>query len=265
VSVGGFTDPSGQPWSMRGLNAGVQDALRGLAHVFDAFPAMTCLRLNSGGNDSAADIDAVVKGYNARGCVVMIEDHTNNPNNVAWYQQMATLYKGNPLVFLDMPNEPNPTNLVAIQIGLVKAIRGAGFAGPVGLQPAGGYDFSNIGPVLAGIDGTNIFVTPHIYYGGTDPAGPQAYDDADIAASLKLGLFPCIGEFGEGIDGWHLDPEGPLVTSSIIAMNRAGKCGAIYWAMDNGNHPDGVDSAFLTTDGLKLTPTGVGLQAWLKG
>ena len=30
---GGFADPNGQAWSMRGLNAGVQDALQGFPNV----------------------------------------------------------------------------------------------------------------------------------------------------------------------------------------------------------------------------------------
>jgi hypothetical protein len=34
--------------------------------------------------------------------------------------------------------------------------------------------------------------------------------------------------------------------------------------MDNGNHEDGADSAFLTPDGSQLTPVGTQLQSWLR-
>jgi hypothetical protein len=74
---------------------------------------------------------------------------------------MATAYKGNANVFLEMPNEPNATNLSQIQIGLVNAIRATGFTNPIALQPAGGYDFSNITAVTAAVGTNNIFITPH--------------------------------------------------------------------------------------------------------
>src|SRR4029077_4887566 len=99
-ATGGFINSNGQQWAMRGLNAGVQDALQGFANVLTDYPGLTAIRLNTGGNDSAADIDKVVQEYTARCVVVMIEDHSGTANNVAWYQQMATTYKGNALVFL---------------------------------------------------------------------------------------------------------------------------------------------------------------------
>jgi hypothetical protein len=64
---------------MCGLNAGVQDALTGFANVLTDYPGLTAIRLNTGGNDSATDIDKVVQEYTARGVVVMIEDHKRKP------------------------------------------------------------------------------------------------------------------------------------------------------------------------------------------
>jgi hypothetical protein len=264
VTTSGFIGPDGKPWVMRGLNGGVNDALQMAGNVFAQFPRMTCWRLNTGGNDSAADIDRVVKAFNAKNVVVEIEDHSGNANNVAWYQQMATAYKGNPMVFLEMPNEPNGNNLTNIQIGLVKAIRAAGFTNPVALQPVGGYDFSNIGGVLSQIDKTNIFITPHIYYSGGDPNGAQSYLNADISQCLNNGCFPAIDEFGEAMDGWNWDQYGATVTSSIIAANQAGRCGALYWAANNGAHSNGADSAFVKADASQLSPTGAGpLKGWI--
>ena len=82
---------------MRGLNAGVQDALQGFGNVLKDYPGLTAIRLNcDSGNDSAASIAQVVQEYTAAGVVVEIEDHSGNGDNVAWYQQMATMFKDNP-------------------------------------------------------------------------------------------------------------------------------------------------------------------------
>jgi hypothetical protein len=205
----------------------------------------------------------VVQEYTAAGVVVEVEDHSGNGDNVTWYQQMATMFKGNPLVFLETPNEPSANNLAQIQIGLVNAIRGAGFTNPIALQPAGGFDFSNISGVTSAVGTTNLFVTPHIFYGLPDPNGPAQYVANDISTSQSLGLFPVIDEFGDAIDGFTRDPVGDKVISSVIAANEAGKAGALFWAMDNGNHPDGADSAFLNPSGSQLTPVGQNLQPWL--
>src|SRR4051812_10678723 len=109
---GGFFDPSGHQWSMRGLNATPQEALDGFANVLKQYPGMTAIRLtaSSGGPwnpaDSAATIDQAIQAYTAKGIVVELEDHYYmDETNAAWYQQMAQTYKSNPLVFLETPNE----------------------------------------------------------------------------------------------------------------------------------------------------------------
>ena len=259
---GGFKDPNGQPWNMRGLNAGVQDALQGFGNVLTDYPGLTAIRLNSG-TDSAASIDQVVQEYTAKDVVLEIEDHSGNGDNVAWYQQLAQTYKDNPYVFLETPNEPSDPNTAQFQIQIINAIVTAGFKNPIGLQPIGGYDFSNISTVTGSVGTAQIFVTPHIYYGGNDPNGAAAYVQADIQSAQGLGLFPSIDEFGDAEDGYTRDPYGPAVISSVVSANQMGAAGAVFWAMDNGNHSDGADSAFLTPDGSQLTGVGQGLQSWL--
>ena len=50
----------------------------------------------------------------------------------------------------------------------------------------------------------------------------------------------------------------------MIAVNEGGQAGGVFWAMNNGNHPDGTDSAFLNPDGSQLTPVGRSMiQPWL--
>lgn len=256
-----------QPWTMRGVNAGVQDALQGFANVMHDFPGMTAIRLNCvPGNDAAADIDTVVREYTGAGVVVEIEDHSGNPDNVAWYQQMAQAYKGNALVYLEMPNEPtaDAQTTAQNQIGIIQSVRAAGFTNPIGVQPVGGYDFSNLPMVISALGTTGLFVTPHIYYSGTDPNGAADYVQSDLQQAKALGLWAVIDEFGNALDGVTLDPQGNAVILAVIAVNEGGQAGAVFWGMDNANHPDGADSAFLTPDGSQLTPVGQSMiQPWL--
>ncbi len=256
--------------ALRGVNAGVQDALQAWPTVMQQFPGMTAIRLNcDSGKDSAGDIAKVVEEYTGAGVTVEVEDHSGNQNNIVWYQMMAGMFRNNPLVLLELPNEPNADNLVPIQIGLIRAIRGAGFNNPIGIQPMGGWGFDNVGQVLAAVGKTGLFATPHIYYGGDDPNGAVAYVDADLAQCNALGVLCVFDEFGNAMDGVTKDPQGDAVILAVLAANEGAnggkvRAGAIFWAMDNGNHPDGADSTFLTTDASQLTITGRDvIQKWL--
>jgi Cellulase (glycosyl hydrolase family 5) len=223
TASGGFVAPNGISWTMRGLNAGVQDALQGFGNVLKDYPGLTAIRLNcDSGNDSAASIAQVVQEYTAAGIVVEVEDHSGNGDNVAWYQQMATMFKGNPLVFLETPNEPSADAATTAQnqIGIINAIRAAGFANPIGLQPVGGYDQSNIPTVTAAVGTAGLFATPHIYYGVNDPNGAGQYVQSEIQGALQKGLFPSIDEFGNALDGFTADPQGMTVISSVLAANE---------------------------------------------
>jgi hypothetical protein len=88
-------------------------------------------------------------------------------------------------------------------------------------------------------------------------------------ANQALGLPCVIDEFGNAMDGFTMDPQGNAVILAVIAANegRNGgtvQAGAVFWAMDNGNHPDGAGSAFLTPDGSRLTSVGQQMiQPWL--
>ena len=261
----GFADTNAHAWNMRGLNATVQDALDGFPMVLQQYPGLTTIRLNCvPGADSSASIDQVVQAYTARGVVVEIEDHSGIGNNVAWYQEMANAYKANPQVFLETPNEPADPQTAQFQIQIIAAVRAAGFPNPIGLQPIGGFDYSNLSTVINEVGTTQIFLTPHIYYSVNDPNGAARYAADDIQGASSLGLFPCIDEFGDALDGFTRDPQGASVIAAVIAVNQAGRAGAVFWAMDNGNHPDGADSAFLTPDGSQLTSVGQGLKSWLQ-
>jgi hypothetical protein len=261
---GGFAAPDGQHWNMRGLNAGVQDALQGFPNVLTDFPGLTAIRLNvNPSSDSAASISQVVSEYTAAGVAVEIEDHSGNGDNVAWYQQEAQQFKANSLVFPETPNEPTGSaqQVAQEQTGIIKAIRATGFANPIGVQPVGGFDQSNIPGVTAAVGTANPYVTPHIYYDGTEPNGAANYVQSEIGQAQSNGLFSVIDEFGNALDGVNQNPQGNSVIASVVAADNAGKAGAIFWGMDTGNHADGANSAFATPDGSKLTPIGQQLQS----
>jgi Cellulase (glycosyl hydrolase family 5) len=271
VTPAGFVAPDGSSWNMAGLNAGVTDALNGFPNVLTGYPNLTAIRLNvNPGQDSMSDINNVIQEYTKAGIVVEAEDHSGNGDNVDWYTQMAQTYKNNPLVMLETPNEPtgDAQTVANEQIQIIQAIRSAGFNNPIGIQPDGGFDQSNIPLVTAAVGTTNEYVTPHIYYSGTDPNGAMSYAQSEISGANQQGLFAAIDEFGNAEDGFTTDPQGQSVISSITQLNQQGfgpeqNVGAIFWGMDNGNHPDGADSAFLTPDGSQLTPIGQELQSWL--
>jgi hypothetical protein len=271
VTPAGFVAPDGSSWNMAGLNAGVTDALNGFPNVLTDYPDLTAIRLNVvPGQDSMSDINNVIQEYTKAGIVVEAEDHSGNGDNVDWYTQMAQTYKNNPLVMLETPNEPtgDAQTVANEQIQIIQAIRSTGFNNPIGIQPDGGFDQSNIPLVTAAVGTTNEYVTPHIYYSGTDPNGAMSYAQSEISGANQQGLFAAIDEFGNAEDGFTTDPQGQSVISSITQLNQQGfgpeqNVGAIFWGMDNGNHPDGADSAFLTPDGSQLTSIGQELQSWL--
>src|SRR5262249_7311266 len=107
------------------------------------------------------------------------------------------------------------------------------------------------------------------YYSGTDPNGAVDWVNSAIAQGNALGMPVVIDEFGNAMDGVTLDPQGDAVVLAVLAANEGAnggtvRAGAIVRAMDNRNHRDGADSAFLTPDGSQLTSTGTQvIQPWL--
>jgi hypothetical protein len=63
------------------------------------------------------------------------------------------------------PNEPTggAANLAQEQIGIIGAVRDAGFSNPIGVQPDLGYDQSDIPLVPAAVGTAGLYVTPHTY------------------------------------------------------------------------------------------------------
>lgn len=267
VSPDGFKTADGQSWNMRGLNASVQEALDGFPNALTDYPNMTAIRLNvDPGKDNMQDIDKVISEYTAKGVAVIAEDHSGNQGNTQWYGEMAAKYKDNGLVMLETSNEPNgdAASVAQNQIAEINAIRSAGFTNPIGVQPVGGYDESNLQTVANATGDSSLFATPHIYYSGDDPNEAARYVSNQIDGARQAGMFTSIDEFGPAMDGYTRDPLGYTVTDAVIQANKNQGIGAVYWSMGNDYHPDGADSAFATPDGSQLTPDGQELQQiWL--
>lgn len=56
---------------------------------------------------------------------------------------------------------------------------------------------------------------------------------SEIQTGQSIGLFSVIDEPGDAVHGYIQDPYGRLV----IAANRTGSAGALFWEMSNGNQP----------------------------
>ena len=268
TNVNGFTAPNGQAWVPKGMNVDLSDALQNLQGIEKNYPGTNFVRLVTvADRDSVSSIAPVVQAYTAKGITVEIEDHGDSQGggNTGWYSSVASTFKNNPYVFLETPNEPSAANTVQNQINIINAIRATGFSNPIGIQPIGGWDESNIPQVAGAVGTSNLYVTPHVYYNGTDPNGAAGFVQAVITQAAQNGMYSIIDEFGNALDGFTLDPLGASDVQAVIAANLAGKAGAAIWAAGNGYHPDGADSLFLDPTGSQLSPLGQEVLSWFSG
>jgi len=271
---GFFDDANGQALNLVGLNASPEDAVAGFANVQSDFPGLTALRLNVSPSDlNDPNINTAVQEYTNAGIAVELEVHDTNGVGSGYdstYEQWAQDYKNNPLVMLETPNEPSGSTVASDDAQYIQEIRAQGFNNPIGIQPISGYDESNIPTVLSdlqsnGTSTSNLYVTPHIYYGGTSPTGAAWWAQGEVAGAQQQGLPAFIDEYGPAMDGVTLDPQGETVNQAMYSLDQQGygtqaQVGSTYWGMDNGNHSNGADSAFLTPDGSQLTSDGQLLQ-----
>ncbi len=275
ATVNGFSNTgNGDALNIVGVNASPEDAVAGFANVQKDFPGLTAVRLNvDPSNTSDPDIAQAIREYTGAGIAVELEVHDTNGNGSGFdstYEQWANDYKNNPLVMLETPNEPSGSTVASDQAQYIEEIRAQGFTNPIGIQPVGGYDESNIPTVLQDLQNdnqstANLYVTPHIYYGGTDANGAMSWAQGEVSGAQQNGLPALIDEYGPAMDGYTMDPQGETVNAAMYTLNQNGygtqkQVGSIYWGMDNGNHTNGADSAFLTPDGSQLTSDGQLLQ-----
>src|ERR1700748_3737934 len=97
----------------------------------------------------------------------------------------------------------------------------AGFTNPIGLQPLKGWDESNLSTVVGSVGTDQLFATPHIYYDGNDTNVATQYVASEIQTATSVGLYTSIDEFGNSMDGVHMDPVGDTVITAVIAANNA--------------------------------------------
>ncbi len=270
TATGGFKDPAGNSWPARGVDFTPQDLIADWTNVLAKLPGITFIRLvcdsdylQAGNNQ--ANQDLAIQMATAAGIVVEFEDHsdahssgTGTPNT-QWYLQMVAKNKNNPLVFLELPNEPTAGTLVQDQIDLINAVRAAGWTNPIGLMSWGGFQPGNNWPgVLASVGTTQIYGALHLYN----------YDAASVNSNISdavttYGIFPVIDEFGGATDGFTQDPNGDVEIQAVIAAQTANQAGAVYWVSNNGDQPDSV---FSDSSGNTFAREGsLFIQPWLSG
>ena len=123
---------------------------------------------------------------------------------------MASTYKNNPLVLLETPNEPNPTGLSQTP-DRPRPRRSAPPALPIrSACNRAAVSTSPISLPWSAAVGTNqLFVTPHIYIGGTPtPTVRRSYVQSEISAARVQRVVASIDEFGNAMDGFTMDPYG---------------------------------------------------------
>ena len=206
-------------------------------------------------NTSVADAQTMINELTTRKMVCFIDYHDSvYSGTIAWYQAMCAAFKGNPLAWMETPNEPGG-NVAQDQINIINALRQAGWVNPIGIELTGGYIFDNVAPVMKACPQNNqLFLCPHNY-------GDWWVGNMQVTAQ-NTGLYSVVDEFGDATDGVTIDGNGTACVTSIIGTQQAHQCGAAFWSATNGYH-DG-DNLFLDGRGNSLTSLAATyLKPWL--
>lgn len=269
VTPNGITDPSGKPFVAKGLDVDAKDALQNLQGLQTTFPGLNMVRLVAvaSAGDNAQTLQPIIDAYTQKGIVVEVEDHSDSAD-ASWYTAIYNANKNNPYVWYETPNEPPASQTGQPQADIINALRAAGDKGPIGLQPVGGYDQSNVAGVLASTGTNNVYVTPHIYDSSTSSGDAASYVASEAQQGHSAGVGVIIDEFGNAMDGVTMDPLGNETIQAVEdAVNSGEIQGGVAWAAGNGYHPDGADSACADPTCSSATSTGMGpmMQSWLNG
>lgn len=158
VSDGRWYTPSGQLWTIHGINVGWGGTPPTAAQILAQFPGTNFVRLAVADFPGAASLQRVVDDYTSRGIFVEIEDHTSSDGqnrggstgtifsgsllqqDLSWYASIASTFKNNPYVGFGSTNEPSEVNpatghtdpaaLSAWQLQEYNAVRSAGNNNP---------------------------------------------------------------------------------------------------------------------------------------
>jgi len=167
---------------------------------------------------TALGIVVVLCNYNATNSL-----GANDPTMISWFTQLATKWKSNPLVWFNTMSAPqNGTGQVSDEHQAVyNAIRGAGNAAPIGLDPIGGY--SPTGLINDGRykSWTNVFWNMHYYNGRTSYSTDYTTNlnqlVSDIASILAFTALPVIvGEFGNSTATVNADAGGTQAVQVVL-------------------------------------------------
>lgn len=237
---GQILQPDGTPFVARGINIRSTDLADVTSGAVTAtFPNLNFVRINIRSLDDPASLAPAVNYLTSRGIVAELEDHPNGgggqgsigaiqPQDVAWYGQVATYYKNNPYVWFGTYNEP-PTDGSLSQWHKVTydAIRQAGNTAPIMIEPGGSRPFNLTQPLDPSVYASmeNIIMDPHVYAYQDDYSTDQATNAANVrgmisaAQSIKSldGPVPVIiGEFGDSTQGDAPDQGGMQSVKAVL-------------------------------------------------
>lgn len=281
LANGSITDPSGKPWRANGINClyravwgdgSVQIGRYTSANLKRGFPKINFIRFadlyaTSLDNSSHPANDASVRNWvndlTSNGIVVYAEVHytgnyaTGGALNDAcsWLAEWASVFKGNPFVWLGSQNEPHGDGggISNMMRTMYNAARGQGFHNPF-LFACG-----NPGGETAGMNGANFADTdntgfdPHYY--GWMPSNGMSWDHVKSEAAAfqnKQGPMTvlCL-ETGDATDGNNRDGNWMDVLNQ--ALNNP--AGSAAWQA-NWTPIGGADNLLANQDFSALTDYG---------
>jgi hypothetical protein len=270
AASGGFTTangqiiaPDGSVYIAKGINL-YDQAIGSASQVLAAFPGLNFIRLAAYSySDTSSYLSGFISQMSARHVVVEIEHHIAAGGGVpaltgsalsaenAWFQELASAFKGNPYVWFGTINEPaSGGGLAAEQASNYQAIRGTGNTSIIMLSE----------PIEASTAGmTNVVIDQHFYGWTSGYSTDQATVTANLMQTIKQdqqatgGLPVIIGETGPSTNGSTPDPNG----QQVLTADMSSGYGAAFW---NWNSEAPQDN--LTQNG-QMTSYGQTVAGWI--
>jgi len=266
TSNGNILAPDGSVYIAKGINL-YDSAIGSASQVLADFPGLNFIRLAAYSySDNSSYLSGFVSQMSAKGVVVEIEHHIGAGGGVpaltgsdlaaenAWFQELASAFKGNPYVWFGTINEPaSGGGLAAEQTSNYQTIRAAGNNTILMISE----------PVQADTSGmTNVVADQH-FYGWTSGYSTDqttvnnnlsqtiGADQQLTTASGKLPLI--IGETGPSTNGTTPDPNG----SQVLTADMSSGYGAAFWNWDSEAPQDN-----LTQNG-QMTSYGQTVAGWI--
>nr|WP_294516045.1 cellulase family glycosylhydrolase [uncultured Rhodopila sp.] len=266
TSNGNILAPDGSVYIAKGINL-YDSAIGSASRVLADFPGLNFIRLAAYSySDTSSYLSGFISQMSAKGVVVEIEHHIAAGGGVpaltgsdlaaenAWFQELASAFKGNPYVWFGTINEPaSGGGLAAEQASNYQTIRGTGNNTILMISEPVQADTSSM---------TNVVADQHFYGWTSGYSTDQTTVNSNLSqtigtdrqlttASGKLPLI--IGETGPSTNGTTPDPNG----SQVLTADMSSGYGAAFWNWDSEAPQDN-----LTQNG-QMTSYGQTVAGWI--